>query len=74
MDTFPYDSWEQAQGSAGGEGFFTFGPGDNFSTIAVVVIGFVLMIWVFVSWMRAEDRKLRDQADRLTAASRGEVM
>jgi hypothetical protein len=74
MDTFPYGSWEEAQGVAGGEGFFTLGPGDNFATIAMVVIAFVLMVGVFVSWMRAEDRKLRDQADRLTAASGGEVM
>lgn len=74
MDTFPYDSWEEAQGAAGAEGFFTLGPGDNFATIALVVIAFVLMVGVFVAWMRVEDRKLRDQAARLTAASRGEVV
>lgn len=74
MDTFPYDSWESAQSAAGAEGYFTLGPGDNLATILLVAIAFVLMIGVFVAWIRAEDRKLRDQAARLTAAARGEVV
>lgn len=69
MDTFPYESWEQASAAAGSEGFFTLGPGDNAATIVMVAIAFVVMVVVFAAWMRVEDRKLRDQADRLRAAA-----
>jgi hypothetical protein len=65
MDTFPYESWAEAQEAAGAEGYFTFGPGDNAATIVLVAIAFVLMVFVFVWWMRLEDRKLRDQAERI---------
>jgi hypothetical protein len=65
MDTFPYESWAEAQEAAGAEGYFTFGPGDTAATIVLVAIAFVLMVFVFVWWMRLEDRKLRDQAERI---------
>jgi len=67
MDTFPYDSWEEAQAGAGAEGYFTFGPGDNPATIVLVAIAFLLMVVVFVLWMRTEDQKLREQATRIAA-------
>lgn len=77
MDTFPYDSWEQATNASQGAGdgfyvgelFSTFGPGDNFGTILLVVVGFVVMIGVFVAWIRTEDTKLRAQAERLRSAA-----
>jgi ACR3 family arsenite efflux pump ArsB len=66
MDTFPYESWADAQSAAGAEGYFTMGPGDNAATIVLVAIAFLLMIFVFVWWIRLEDRKLREQAARIT--------
>lgn len=75
MDTFPYDSWEAAGAAAreSGEGFFTFGPGDNFATVLLVVLMIVVTVLAFVFWVRTEDRKLTEQAERLRAAS-GEGM
>lgn len=73
METFPYDSWEEAGAAAGSEGFFTFGPGDNPATYVLVAIAFVVMVVIFAAWIRVEDRKLRTQADRLRAAASGGV-
>lgn len=69
MDTFPYESWADAQSAAGAEGYFTFGPGDDAATIVLVAIAFLLMVFVFVWWMRLEDRKLRDQAEQIRSSS-----
>jgi hypothetical protein len=69
MDTFPYESWAEAQEAAGAEGYFTFGPGDNAATIVLVAIAFFLMVFVFAWWMRLEDRKLREQAERIRSIS-----
>jgi hypothetical protein len=74
MDTFPYETWEEAgrRATEEGAGFFTFGPGDNVATIILVVIGIVVMLLAFWGWIWVEDRKLREQAARLRAA--GEEM
>lgn len=65
MDTFPFESWEQAGAAAPDSGFFTFGDG---GAVAMVVLMIILTVIVFIGWIRVEDRKLREQAERLRAA------
>ncbi len=63
MDSFPYDSWEEALEVAGG--YFTFGPGGNaahiFWTIVGIAIGVVWMI--HTTWK--EDKHLSEAAERI---------
>jgi cbb3-type cytochrome oxidase subunit 3 len=75
MDTFPYDSWDEAGNAAreAGEGFFTFGPGDNLATIVLVILMIAVTFLAFVFWVRTENRKLTEQAERLRASA-GEGM
>jgi hypothetical protein len=75
MDTFPQDSWEAAGKAArdAGEGFFTFGPGDNLATVILVVLMIAVTFLAFLFWVRTEDRKLTEQAERLRAST-GEEM
>ena len=72
MDTFPYETWDEAFEAAvnDGAGYFTFGPGGNTATYVLTVLGFVTMIVILVSWIRFEDRKLNEHARRLS--SRGD--
>lgn len=67
MDTFPYESWEDATSAAldSGAGYFTFGPGGNAGTYILVALGFIAMIVVFVAFVRLEDRRLVEHAVRL---------
>lgn len=69
MDTFPFETWEEAIEAAveTGVGYFTFGPGGNTGTVVLVALGFVTMIVIFVYWMRFEDRRLNEHARRLSA-------
>lgn len=69
MDTFPFESWEEAFAAAidTGVGYFTFGPGGNTGTYVLVVLGFVTMIGILISWVRFEDRRLDEHARRLSA-------
>ena len=65
MDTFPYDSWEEASAAAGGSGFFTFGVCATGILVALMVLVFVVAI---VGWVRQEGKKLDEQAARLRSA------
>lgn len=73
MDTFPYETWEEATNAAvdAAAGYFTFGPGSNVGTVIVVALGFLLMIAVLVAFIRQEDRKLSAQAERLSSGGDG---
>ena len=46
MDTFPFETWEEASTAAveTGVGYFTFGPGGNTATYVLVALGFVVMV------------------------------
>lgn len=67
MDTFPFDSWEEAIAAAQemGAGYFTFGPGGNTATIIVTLLGFLAMIVTIVAGIVLEDRSLNEHAQRL---------
>lgn len=67
MDTFPFDSWDEAIAAAQemGAGYFTFGPGGNTATIVVTLLGFLAMVATIVAGVLQEDRRLREHAQRL---------
>ena len=69
MDTFPYESWEEATTAAldSGAGYFTFGPGGNTATIVLVALGFIVMVVTIVGGIMSEDKRLNDHAARLRA-------
>lgn len=72
MNTFPFETWDEAGEAAGeGLGFFTFGPGFNASTMILVAIAIAVMVVAFVGWVVVEDRKLREQAERLRSTGGG---
>ncbi len=47
--------------------FFTFGPGYTTGTYILVLLGFILFILALVAWFSTEDKKLREQAEKLRA-------
>lgn len=69
MDTFPFESWEEATEAAvdSGLGYFTFGPGGNTATYVLTFLGFLTMIVILITWIRFEDRRLTEHARRLAA-------
>ena len=69
MDTFPFETWEEAFDAAveTGVGYFTFGPGGNTGTYVLTALGFVVMIVILFAWMRFEDGRLNEHARRLAA-------
>lgn len=56
MDTFPYESWDEAMAAArdAGEGFFTFGPGDNAATVILTILGAIVMVATLVLFVLTE--------------------
>lgn len=68
MNTFPYESWEEAARAAveAGEGYFTFGPGGNLATIILTILGFVTMLVALAMWIKDEDRRLNEAAAKLS--------
>ncbi len=69
MDSFPYDSWEEAAAAAmeSGEGYFTYGPGGNAGTIFWTVLGIIFMVAVLLTFVVTEDSRLKQHAERLRA-------
>lgn len=67
MDSFPYDSWEEAAAAAmeSGEGYFTFGPGGNGGTIFLTILGILFMVAVLVTFVVTENGRLNEHAARL---------
>ncbi len=67
MDTFPFDSWDEAAAAAQelGAGYFTFGPGGNTATIILTVLGIAAMVLTIVAGIMLEDRRLVEHAQRL---------
>jgi len=71
MDTFPYESWEEAiaasAASEGAEGYFTFGPGGGTGIVILTILGIALAlawtIWVTVN----ENQHLAEVSERLNA-------
>ncbi|HDH03800.1 MAG TPA: hypothetical protein ENH15_06100 [Actinobacteria bacterium] len=67
MNTFPYESWEEAFQAAkeAGEGYFTWGPGGNTATIILTLLGFTVMLVTVVMGIMLEDRRLNEAAAEL---------
>jgi len=67
MDTFPYESWEEASQAAQelGEGFFTFGPGGNTATIILTILGAIVMVATIFAGVVLEDRNLGEHVKRI---------
>lgn len=67
MDSFPFESWEEAIAAAieTGAGYFTFGPGGNLGIYILTALGFLAMVITIVAGIRFEDRRLVAHAARL---------
>ncbi len=64
MDTFPFDSWEEAL--ADGGAFFTW-AGNSGMINLLTFLGVATFVLGLVHIMRSEDRNLNHAASRLTA-------
>ena len=73
IDSFPYDSWYDAEGNLSPDvtTFWTFGPaggsegGDLTATFVLTGLGMLLMVVSLIAWVWLEHRKLMTQAERL---------
>ena len=69
MDSFPYESWDEAvqaaADSGGAEGYFTFGPGGNTAIIIITVLGILLASWWMVQLTMSEAKHLGAKAAEL---------
>ena len=66
MDTFPYESWDDAIAAAGADGsapYFTFGVGTGLTILTVLGIALMLMVAFYL--VTNEARHLNHAADRL---------
>jgi hypothetical protein len=73
IDSFPYDSWLDAEGNLNTEitTFWTYGPGadhDLTGTFVLTGLGMALMILALVYWFWLEHKKLTAQAEHLRGA------
>jgi hypothetical protein len=73
IDSFPYESWLNDDGSLNTDitTFWTFGPGvdhDLTGTFVLTGLGMLLMVVSLVAWVWQEKKRLEAQADRLRAA------
>lgn len=66
MNSFPYESWEEAGIAARelDEGFFTFG---STGAVVLTILGILLMVGCFIAWVVTEDRNLTHSATKLRA-------
>ena len=67
MDSFPYDSWDEALAAAAeGDGaYFTFGPGGSTEIIIITILGILLALWWTVQLTMTENKHLNERAARL---------
>ncbi|MGI9622003.1 MAG: hypothetical protein ACR2PK_04130 [Acidimicrobiales bacterium] len=66
MNTFPYDSWEEALADADGTtGYFTWGTGGNTAIVIITILGIALALYWLIWLTVNEDRHLNDCADRV---------
>lgn len=63
MNTFPYDSWEEALEAA--SGYYTWGAGNNTASIILAWLAIILAVATGVIITYREDRLLDHAADRL---------
>lgn len=66
MDSFPYDSWEEALAAAdGAAGYFTFGPGGNAASVIITLLAIGLAAWWMVQITMREAKHLDERAQQL---------
>jgi hypothetical protein len=73
IDSFPYDSWLNADGATNTDitTFWTFGPtygaegGSLTGTYILTAIGMALFVIAMLAWIIQEDRKMKEQSARL---------
>lgn len=66
MNTFPYESWEAALEAANGtNGYFTWGPGDNFASVLIALIAIVLSVYSAVMVTRRENALFTESVERI---------
>ena len=66
MDSFPYESWEEAIAAAdGSEGYYTFGPGGNAAIVIITLLAILLAVWWLVSITMREASHLDERARHL---------
>ncbi|MCQ3814110.1 MAG: hypothetical protein KTU85_06795 [Acidimicrobiia bacterium] len=70
MNSFPYDSWEEALEA--GTGYFTFGPGQNFASVLIALIAIVISVYSIVTVTRRENDLFNESAERLSGKYNGE--
>jgi hypothetical protein len=70
FDSFPYDSWLDAEGNVNQElgDFWTWGGHDSAGTYILTVLGCILMVASLIGWVWLEKVKLDTQAAALRAA------
>ena len=70
FNSFPYDSWLDAEGAFNQEltDFWTFGGADSTGTYILTAIGIAVMFIAFVGFVRLESRKLAHQQATLKAS------
>ncbi len=66
MNTFPYDSWEEALEAAdGASGYFTFGPGGNLAMVILTILAIALAV-AWMGWLTMNETKhLNESADKV---------
>ena len=66
MDTFPYESWDDALAAADGtQGYFTFGPGGNTASIVITLLAIILSVAFLVVVTMRESKHLNESAAAL---------
>ncbi len=73
IDSFPYDSWLNADGTTNTDitTFWTFGPtfgadgGSLTGTYVMTALGMLLFVLALLAWVIQEDRKMKAQSARL---------
>jgi predicted negative regulator of RcsB-dependent stress response len=70
FDSFPYESWLDAEGNLNQEitDFWTYGGHDSAGTYILTVLGIILMVVALIGWVWMEKQKLERQAAALRAA------
>ena len=79
IDSFPYDSWLDAEGNLNQEitTYWTFGPaggadgGSLTGTFVLTALGMLLMVGALAAWVLVEKRKLEEHAERLAGKYNG---
>ena len=74
-NSFPYDSWLDAEGNLneGITDFWTFGGANSTGTYIMTVLGCILMVASLIGWVVMERRKLEHQAATLRASGAFDV-